>query len=411
MAQTIFDSFIGQHTSPSTLMKRILQTAYTLDLPIALWRMPKEEDQHLIIDLSGTPTTIDGELEKLDAGFILAPFYAEGEEQLYLHADLHFNINQKALTEGNRSFVIGSEEHRMKEVFLQKLEENLKSEDKNEDVPYHVGSESIHSLSKEQHLALVEKGISKIKEGEFNKVVLSRSKQTALPASFNVIQMFEKLCSSYKNAFVSFTSIPEIGTWIGATPETLLSVDAQQIFRTMSLAGTQARNGLNDMSRAMWSQKEIEEQAMVSRYIINCFKKIRVREYEERGPKTVPAGNLLHLCSYFAVDTDEINFPELGSVMLKLLHPTSAICGMPLKPSREFILKEEGYDRSFYAGFLGPINMEQHTHIFVNLRCAQLLAKKAILYAGGGITADSIPEKEFQETEIKMDTMLKIIES
>ena len=77
-------------------------------------------------------------------------------------------------------------------------------------------------------------------------------------------------------------------------------------------------------------QKDIEEQALVERYVISCFKKIRLREYDEHGPKTMIAGNVLHLKTEFEVDMVATNFPQLGSVMLNLLHPTSAVCGMPL---------------------------------------------------------------------------------
>ena len=148
---------------------------------------------------------------------------------------------------------------------------------------------------------------------------------------------------------------------------------------------------------------------MVSRYIVNCFKKIRLREYEEEGPKTVLAGNLMHLRTDFSVDTRAVNFPQLGTVMLDLLHPTSAVCGMPKAPALEFILRHETYRREFYSGYLGPINIDRATHLFVNLRCLQLREDKAILYAGAGVTAESVAEKEWLETEMKCQTMLRVL--
>src|SRR5690606_27795662 len=119
----------------------------------------------------------------------------------------------------------------------------------------------------------------------------------------------------------------------------------------------------------------------VERYIISCFKKIRLREYDEHGPRTVIAGNLIHLKSDFTVDLEATQFPKLGSIMLQLLHPTSAVCGVPLDTSLEFIKRHEGYDRELYSGYLGPVNVGNRIDIFVNLRCLQLLNNKAILYA------------------------------
>jgi isochorismate synthase len=91
--------------------------------------------------------------------------------------------------------------------------------------------------------------------------------------------------------------------------------------------------------------------------------------------------------------------------MLRLLHPTSAVCGMELGPAREFLRQHEGYDRSFYTGYLGPVNVEDNTDIYVNLRCMQLRDGHALMYAGAGVTADSVPEQEWEETEMKIDTL------
>jgi isochorismate synthase len=102
-------------------------------------------------------------------------------------------------------------------------------------------------------------------------------------------------------------------------------------------------------------------------------------------------------------------FPQLGTTMLQLLHPTSAVCGMPLDKSLEFLKLHEGYDRSFYAGYLGPVNVNNNINIFVNLRCMQLMDHQAQLYAGAGVTIDSIPEEEFEETEMKFNTLLNVI--
>lgn len=195
---------------------------------------------------------------------------------------------------------------------------------------------------------------------------------------------------------------------MGATPELLVSVEGTQ-FQTVAVAGTQPYQDGMDIKSVTWTQKEIEEQALVERYIISCFKKIRVREYDEYGPRTVVAGNLLHLKTEFKVDMQETNFPQLGSVMLKLLHPTSAVCGSPLKESLTFLQENEGYDRQYYSGYLGPVNINKASTLYVNLRCMQLFQDEAVLFAGAGVVADSEPEKEWLETELKMNTLLQII--
>jgi len=183
--------------------------------------------------------------------------------------------------------------------------------------------------------------------------------------------------------------------------------------RTLSLAGTQSASNpdgtLKTPAEALWSQKEIEEQALVSRYIIECFKKIRLREYLEEGPRTIQAGNLMHLGSQFTVDTHAVHYPQLGTVMLRLLHPTSAVCGMPRSAAFDFIQQHEGYDREFYSGFLGPVNIQSESHLFVHIRCLKLEGNRATLFAGAGLTEDSVPEREWQETEMKCQTLLRCL--
>jgi isochorismate synthase len=195
-----------------------------------------------------------------------------------------------------------------------------------------------------------------------------------------------------------------------ASPEILASTNREGIFRTIALAGTQLLKEEDSLQKAVWTQKEIEEQALVGRYIINCFKKIRLREYEEEGPRTVQSGNLLHLRTDYSVNTHEVNFPELGTVMLELLHPTSAVCGMPKEVTMEFIHEHENLNRKLFSGYLGPVNIQSESHIFVNLRCANLFAGKAVLYAGAGVTQDSEPEKEFRETELKMEAVGRFLQ-
>jgi isochorismate synthase len=146
--------------------------------------------------------------------------------------------------------------------------------------------------------------------------------------------------------------LPNNGLWIGATPETLLSYDNQtSILKTVALAGTQKAKKTAP-KEAVWKQKEIEEQALVSRYIINCFKKIRLREFRERGPKTIQAGNLWHLFTEFIVNNTEAKVKNLADKMLLLLHPTSAVCGMPLQVAKKFFYSKKS---SIIVNFLAVL--------------------------------------------------------
>lgn len=261
----------------------------------------------------------------------------------------------------------------------------------------------------ENYIDIVQSSIGEIQQGTFDKVVLSKFKEEKI-CNEEIPYLFKQLFSDYPAAFCYLAYIPTSGIWIGATPETLLSYDnTSKIFKTVALAGTQSAKGI-ELKEAVWRQKEIEEQALVSRYIMNCFKKIRLREFSEKGPKTIKAGSLLHLCTEYIVYNNITRREDLPQTMLELLHPTSAVCGMPLEASKAFINDKENYDREFYTGFLGPVNMNSGTHLYVNLRCGKIYGGKIRLYAGAGITEDSDPSKEWIETEMKCQTILKKLE-
>ncbi|NOZ03311.1 MAG: chorismate-binding protein [FCB group bacterium] len=392
--------------SIAELLRVFIQTAVERKGAIAVWRLPNTEGFHAVINLSDQWTTRKIEIEATPPGFVISPFVnPTGEETIYIPADLYYHSDT-----GELENISGGNEER-KRQYLESLTKALEHGSGRATVPYHTGRDPVFNGAdqKQHYLAIVDKGLRAIERGIFQKVVTARTKQEKLAPDFNLVLTFLALAKTYPAAFASLFSVPGYGTWMGVSPELLIQINRERIFRTVSLAGTQPINEDVDPARAAWTQKEIEEQAMVSRFIINQFKKIRLREFEEFGPRTVAAGNLMHLKTDFTVDMNSVNFPELGSVMLFLLHPTSAVCGMPKRRAIDFILNYETFDRAFYSGYLGPVNIQDETYIYVNLRCMQLFADKTVLYAGSGITHDSDPEKEWEETNLKCQTLLNVL--
>lgn len=378
--------------------------AFATGLPVCLWKYPNDPALHLIIDQKGRDRMQVLDLEELPKGFVFAPFEQDKNEKeaYFIEASVHI----KQIKELNEI-----KELKLDDQHLKAFAEFLRSDLPKKKHHTRKAKDSKDSLEDEKarFISYVEDAIAAIAKGEMEKVVPSRRKWIPLPEEFDVLRAFQTLSTSYPRAFVSLVSIPGVGTWMGASPEILVSIENAKYFKTVALAGTQRAQEDKDPKEASWTQKEIEEQALVARYIINCFKKIRLREFEEIGPKTIQAGNMWHLKTEFKVDMESTNFPQLGTVMMKLLHPTSAICGMPLDIAKSFIKAHEAHDRSFFSGFLGPVNIEDKTQLYVNLRCMEILEDAAILFAGAGVTIDSKPEKEWEETEMKCQTLISVV--
>ena len=265
--------------------------------------------------------------------------------------------------------------------------------------------DEITSSTKKEFIEYVSDIISSIKNGDFQKVVAARTIQHKRPKNFSAIDMFYALCKAYPAAFVSITHTAQHGLWLGASPEVLLSDNGRQI-STYSLAGTKENNAQNKL--LSWGNKEKAEQEIVSKYISESIFKLTGNTPLVKGPKTVAAGNLLHLRTTFSFSKSA----SLGwQKIAKVLHPTPAVAGIPKNKAVRFITEKEKYPRQFYSGFLGPVSFNSKSNLFVNLRCMKVLEKQLLIYTGCGITADSSPEKEWHETEIKSQTLIRVLKS
>ncbi len=248
---------------------------------------------------------------------------------------------------------------------------------------------------------LVKKGIRAIDNNDFQKVVLSR-KESIKVVNFDLFKAFDELVQLYSNTFVYCFFHPKIGIWLGATPEQLLKVDNEN-FKTIALAGTQ-KDKVSD--GIIWQKKEQDEQQFVTDYIVEKLKDI-ANEVKVSQPYSIKAGSVWHI----KTDISGVFNLEFGlKKIIDLLHPTPAVCGLPKLESKAFILENENYNRTFYTGFLGELNIENQTDLFVNLRCMELEDNNAHLFMGCGITKDSIPEKEWEESINKSGTMKVILD-
>jgi isochorismate synthase len=240
---------------------------------------------------------------------------------------------------------------------------------------------------------------SKLLDGRFDKLVLSRNICVDACVEKEAMSLFVKACRMYPHQFIALVSTPVSGTWLMSTPEVLIEKCSDSSkWHTMALAGTMKTPG-------PWSDKNEKEQQYVADYINKCLTKFS-DDIEVSAPHTTTAANLFHLRTdfYFSMRDDK----ALGR-MIDELHPTPAVCGIPKEAARAFILSNEHSKRHYYSGFCGPLNYSGTTHLYVSLRCMQIEGKRCRLYAGGGLLTDSEEAHEWLETECKLNTMLDVL--
>jgi len=267
--------------------------------------------------------------------------------------------------------------------------------------PNFLSTESQHHFED-----LVKKAQIGIQKSAFEKVVLSRVEE--IPYELNdLAEIFATLSNQYPTAFRYCFYHPKAGLWLGATPEQFLK-SKDNVIETVALAGTQL---VKDGFSAVWTSKEKEEQQYVTDYILNQLGSF-LNDSEVSAPYSHQAGKLWHIKT-----TIKATLKPHHNILqvIDQLHPTPAVCGYPKQEALNFILQNEGYERSYYTGFMGIWNYDDDfkvkntTNLFVNLRCMEYQDQVFRVYVGCGITAASVARDEFVETVNKSNTMKNII--
>ncbi|PRB01174.1 hypothetical protein CQ046_16120 [Chryseobacterium sp. MYb7] len=248
--------------------------------------------------------------------------------------------------------------------------------------------------TKEEYCNTLQKVIEVIKENNLPKLVYSRRKIFTDFNTINYRESFKNLCKSYPNAFRYLFNDGQ-NAWMGAFSEVLGKFNkSTHEFETMALAGTLPVS-------EEWSEKEIEEQKPVTNYIQDILKNYS-DSIDQSETYDHISGNIKHLRTDFKTTIQ----PEDLDRIIQDLHPTPAVCGIPKDFCNENIRKYEKFPREFYAGYI-KVETEDSILYFVNLRCARLYKDSVHVFVGGGITAQSNPEKEWRETELKSEAILK----
>lgn len=257
-------------------------------------------------------------------------------------------------------------------------------------------------IDKMGYLAMVNEVVSRLQKGEAEKVVLSRIKSVELPKNFNLDNLYQKLTRAYPNCLVSLISLEDGSHWIGATPEVLLKKRGGA-FEIMSLAGSQKSTGIS-LDQYQWGSKEEREQNTVTDFIVQSLTSAGATDIVKGQPYTYEAGPVVHRRT-------DLRFSFSGPMesLLNALHPTPAVGGFPKQKAQEMIDEMEPHSRMYYTGIIGLIHDNGDADLYVNLRCMRISNNVAHLYVGGGIMPDSDAEKEWEETELKSETLLRFL--
>lgn len=339
------------------------------NVSFAIFRLPSATAPQFVMQ-SGGESELIHDYEHLSGknGFVIAPFrISEGTPIIMIRPDCT-DLDEVKLTDSSTS--------------------------------ERIEKEKICNIDRNGYTKLYHKFYKPLSDKTLKKIVLSRSKTISKNRGFSPGEAFYRAMEKYKHSYVYLVNTPISGTWLGSTPEMLLS-GSQNVWQTVALAGTRYPN----KCIVSWDDKNLREQHLVTSYILNQLATFKITP-EINGPYTTRAANLAHLRTDLVFQLPETN--NLGK-LIKSLHPTPAVSGLPKEEAYRYIKEHEGYNRKYYTGFLGMIDLDNETNIYVNLRCMEIGKSLLTLFAGSGLVLSSTAKDEWKETEQKLKTMASIV--
>ncbi len=286
---------------------------------------------------------------------------------------------------------------------------------------------------------LARKAITQIKSGQYDKLVTSRqhSLQTMTPVS--IPHLIQNLINHYPCCTI-FSYFNSGTTMVAASPEKLVTLNHPDI-QSNALGGTIIRSKQKKMNpedissiaspstlpfflkqpgsqtdiELSESEKLLKEHQFISQTIYQNLDPLCLTLKMPVSPFLIKLRNLYHL-----------ETPVQGKLMadydlfdvINALHPTPAVAGLPTQQAKHWLLENEDYHRGWYTGAFGWIDGHSNGDLSVMLRCTliktvensqQAKGSQLDLFAGAGLVAESTPEAEWQETELKMRTILEML--
>ncbi|MBH8575566.1 isochorismate synthase MenF [Nostocaceae cyanobacterium CENA369] len=251
--------------------------------------------------------------------------------------------------------------------------------------------------------------LEKIGSSHLSKIVLADALDVRSSNRFNLFKSLDNLRQIHPNCYIFSTSNGKGQSFIGASPERLISIHSQQLI-TDALAGsaprgkTPAEDAAN-ANRLLESEKERHEHLLVIDFITQRLSQLGLLP-QVLAPRLRQLSNIQHLWTPISAIVPANVHPLK---IVSQLHPTPAVAGAARDIACAEIRRYESFERGLYAAPLGWIDSHGNCEFIVGIRSALIDGDRARLYAGAGIVAGSDPDREFAEVQLKLQALLKAL--
>lgn len=273
-----------------------------------------------------------------------------------------------------------------------------------------------HAPDPQEYADGVRQALDLIDAGGLEKVVLARALELTSQVPVSVPNLLTRLVLADPGAYAFAADVTAPGdpaprTLVGASPELLVSREGDTVVAN-PLAGSTPRSDDEDENEARVaalraSAKDRAEHALVADQVVAVLREFCTEVDAPAEPEVIGTQTMWHLSSRI---TGRLADPSMSALHLAhALHPTPAVCGVPLPAARDAIRGIEPSDRGYYSGMTGWVDADGDGEWVLAIRSAEVCDRTVRLFAGAGVVAGSDPESEVAETRAKFRTMLRAI--
>lgn len=264
----------------------------------------------------------------------------------------------------------------------------------------------IEEIQPEAWKIAVDEIVNELKSGPLKKVVLARELRLHFDEPVQAERVLAHLLSEQKESFI-FALESNGDCFVGASPERLLKKSGDALFTTC-LAGSIKRGKTIEEDKRLEQELLSDQKNLIEhQYVVDMIKEAMSEVCDDihlpDRPTLMKMRDIQHL---YTPVIGKTNDQSSMLQIVKRLHPTPALGGLPKKDAVEKIREVEQMDRGFYAGPLGWMDYRSNGEFAVAIRSGLIQGKEASLFAGCGVVADSDSETEYLETNIKFRPML-----
>ena len=267
------------------------------------------------------------------------------------------------------------------------------------------------NVTKDQYCAMVEKTKQYIRNGDIFQAVISRRFETEYHAS--LLNTYRVLRTTNPSPYMFFieSGITQIA---GTSPETLIKLTHGRL-STFPVAGSRPRGATQQEDdtlerELLMDEKELAEHNMLVDLARNdvgriaAYSSVKVEAYQmiHRYSK------IMHIVSVVGgqIQQDKDAFDAITAML-----PAGTLSGAPKIRACQIIEELEPQARGIYGGAVGYLDFSGNMDMCIAIRMAVKQNNKVFVQAGGGIVADSVPEKEYEESANKAMAVIQAVQT